>query len=137
MNAFFDSNSPIAYSYGCLILNIKINNLHYRALRIIYREDMATSEELLKNDGSLTIHQKNIHYLVTEMYKVKNELAHSFMKDICTPKDLVETECNTRNKTSFHNLQNSSSSTWGLESLKHLRPRLWKMVPKHKRSSFT
>ena len=59
------------------------------------------------------------------MYKVKDELAPSFMKDIFTQKDLVETECisnNTRNKTSFYNFQNPSSS---LESLKHLGPRLW------------
>ena len=68
------------------------------------------------------------------MYKVKYELAPSFMKDIFTQKDLVETECianNTRNKTSFYHYLNPSSSTLGLESLKHLGPRLWKMVPKH------
>ena len=51
-----------------------------------------TFEELLKKDGALTIHHENTHYVVTEMYKVKNELAPSFMKDIFTQKYLVETE---------------------------------------------
>ena len=56
------------------------------------------------------------------------------MKDIFTQKDLVEIECvanNTRNKTSFYNFQNPSSSAWRLESLKYPGRRLWKMVLKH------
>ena len=69
-------------------------------------------------DGALTIHQKNIHYLITKMYKVKNELAPSFMKGVFTQKQLVECIANnTLNKTSFYNFQNQSSSSWGLESL--------------------
>ena len=118
-------------------LNTKINNLHYRALRIIYRDEMSMSEELLKNDGALTIHQKSIHYLVTEMYKVKNDLEPCFMKDIFTPKDLIEIKGganNTRNKTSCYNFHNPTSSTGGGGGggvLKHLGRRLWKMVPEY------
>ena len=54
------------------------------------------------------------------------------MKDIFTQKDLVEIKCaanTTQNKTSFINVQNPSSSTWGLEQLKHHGARL--VVPKH------
>ena len=112
------SHCSLVWMSHSSVLNTKINNFHCRDLRIIYRDEISTFEELLKKDGTLPIHQKNIHYLVTEMYKIENELAPSFMKEIFTEKDLVETECianNTRNRTSFYNYQNPSSSTWGLE----------------------
>ena len=63
-------------------LNTKINNLHYRALRLIYKDNSSTFEKLLRKGRSKTIHQKNIYALVTEMYKVQNNLTPDFMRDI-------------------------------------------------------
>ena len=37
---------------------------------------------LLKNDKSVTIHVRNLHYLVTEVYKVKNNISPAIMRDI-------------------------------------------------------
>ena len=44
-----------------LTLYLPIANLHYRALRIIYRDETSTFDELLKKDGSVTIHHMNTH----------------------------------------------------------------------------
>ena len=39
-------------------------------------------EELLLKDGSVTIHQQNLQSLAIEMFKVANDVAPIFMKNI-------------------------------------------------------
>ena len=48
-------------------LNNKINNLHYRALKMVYNDHTSSFDELLEKDGSFTIHHRNIQYLAIEM----------------------------------------------------------------------
>ena len=55
-------------------LNNKINKLYERALRITYDDETSTFDELLRIDGTLTIHERNLQKLATLMYKVKNNL---------------------------------------------------------------
>ena len=82
---FFDSlfaYCPLVWMFHTRQLNTKINNLHYRALRIIYRDETSTFDELLKIDGSITIHHMNIRAIAIEMYKVQNGLVPTFMREI-------------------------------------------------------
>ena len=53
-------------------LNNKINKLHERALRLVYKNENLSFIELLDMDNSVTIHQTNPQTLAIEMYKVKN-----------------------------------------------------------------
>ena len=55
-------------------LNNRINNLHERALRTVYQDKKSSFETLLKHDKSASIHTKNLQYLATETFKVKNDL---------------------------------------------------------------
>ena len=41
-------------------MNIKINHVHERALRLVYRDYISTFEELLIQDKSVCIHHRNI-----------------------------------------------------------------------------
>ena len=85
MKAFFDSQfaySPMVWICHSRELNNKINNLHYRALRLVYRDDNSSFDELLKKDGSVSIHHRNIHCLATEMFKVRNGLSPIFPEKI-------------------------------------------------------
>ena len=50
----------------------KINSLHERALRVVYRDYKATFCELLSEDKSVTIHQRNLQLLGTEIFRTKN-----------------------------------------------------------------
>ena len=61
-------------------LNNRINNLHDCALRIVYKK--SDFKTLLKNDKSVTIHVRNLHYLVTEVHKIKNNISPDIMRDI-------------------------------------------------------
>ena len=80
---------------GVLWSNAKINRLHERALRIAYNDYISSFEDLLVKDGSVTIHEKNLRSLVTEMFKIKNKLSPPF---IC---DLVK-ESNIKYQTRSH-----------------------------------
>ena len=62
-------------------LNNKINRIHERALRLVYQNNLSFSE-LLNLDNSLTVQQKNLQGLVTEIYKIKNRIAPEIMKEI-------------------------------------------------------
>ena len=46
-------------------LNNRIKNLYERALRIVYQDKKSDFEILLKSDKFVTIHMRNLHYLIT------------------------------------------------------------------------
>ena len=58
-------------------LDNKNNNIHKRALRIAYQEKKSNLQDLLQKDNSASIHMKNLQYLATEIYKVKNDLSQN------------------------------------------------------------
>ena len=107
LNAFFGSlyaYCPLVWVCHSRQINTKINNLHYRALRIIYRHETSTFDELLQKDGSVTIHHRNIHALAIEMYKIHNELATDFMREIFPQRKLINIECVARNMRTQQNI---------------------------------
>ena len=73
---------PLIWMFCGKSLNNKINVLHERALRIAYNDYTSSFETLLENDFSVTIHQKNLRCLATEMFKIKNKLAPPFICDL-------------------------------------------------------
>ena len=84
MKAFITSQfsyCPLIWMFHCRNLNNKINGIHERALRLVYKNNFSFSE-LLHLDNSVTVHQKNLQVLVTEIHKVKNGIAPEIMKDI-------------------------------------------------------
>ena len=73
---------PLVWMCHSTGLNNRINNLHKRALMIVYQDKISDFETLLKNDESVTIHVGNLHYLVSEIYKVKNNIFPEIMREI-------------------------------------------------------
>ena len=63
--------------------NNKIKRLHERCLRIIYNDKRSS----LEKDGSVSIHERNIKILATEMFKVSKNLAPPQMHEIFKLKD--------------------------------------------------
>ena len=60
---------PIVWMCHGRGLNNKINNIHERALRIVYQDKKSSFETLLKRDKSTSIHVKNPQYLATSYLK--------------------------------------------------------------------
>ena len=120
-------------------MNNKINNLHYRALRIIYRDEHSMFDELLSRDNSVTLHHRNIRTLAVEMYKIQQGLSPDFMNDIFPKRELSKIESvagNTRNQNHFYNPVNPRTS-WGLEALRQLGPKVWYAIPNDIKESST
>ena len=80
MNSFFTSQFSyclLIWICGSRINNRKINSIHERCLRIIYQDKQSSLEQLFKKDNSVSIHQRNLHSLATEINKISNCLSLS------------------------------------------------------------
>ena len=85
MKAFIESQfqyCPLVWMFHSRTLNNRTNKLHERALRVVYKDDEYTFEQLLDKDNTVTIHHRNLQKLATEMYKIQNNLSPKFMKEI-------------------------------------------------------
>ena len=85
----------LTWMFHSRILNNKIHKLHERALRLVYKNENLTFQDLLELDHSVTVHQKNLQKLATEMYKAKNNLSPLPMQD---PLNAQVTTYGLRNK---------------------------------------
>ena len=75
LNSFITSHfsyCPIVRMFHSRKLNERINHIHERVLRIVYKDFNSSFQELLTKDNSLNIHHRNLQKLVTEIFKVKN-----------------------------------------------------------------
>ena len=96
----------------------RINNLHERALRLVFNDSSSSFQTLLMKDNSVTIHTRNIHTLATELYKVANGLSPKIMKHVFPLKE--STRYPTRHIFQSRNVHTSS---FGINSLAHLGPK--------------
>ena len=74
----------------------------------------------------MAVHQKNLQALVTEIFKVKNDLAPDIMKDVFK---LKEPPFNLRSESNHFTRRNVKTTYYGLSSIKHLAPQIWELVP--------
>ena len=91
MNTFLKSQfnyCPLVWMFHSRTLNNKINKLHERALRLVYKDDELSFEELLELSNDVSVHQKNLQRLAIEMYKEKIKFLLLFFK-ICLKKRFI------------------------------------------------
>ena len=117
---------PLVWMCHSRGLNNEINNLHERALRIVYNDKKSDFETMLKSDKSVTIHLKNPHYLVTEVYKVKNSISPDNIKDIFHFQE--QENYNLRSHT--HLPSRNMRTTWfRKETVSNLGAKIWLLLP--------
>ena len=126
---------PLVWMCHSRGLNNKINNIHKRALRIVYQDKKSNLQDLLQKDNSVSIHMKNLQYLATEIYKVKNCFSLKIMKEV-----FIFQENENHNLMSGKHLMNRNihTSHFGTDTITTLGPKIWKLAPdeKKKTSSF-
>ena len=105
--------------------NNRINHLHERALRIVYKDYKATFENLLELDNSVPIHHRNIRLLSIELYKVKHNFSNQVMSELLNLRNI---NYDFRSQTDFE-LGPVYTAAYGVPSLKYFTPKIWNIVP--------
>ena len=114
------SYCPLVWMFCSRKMNRKMNYIHERSLRITYNNYTSTFQELLKMDKSITFHQRNIHTIASEMYKVKHNLCPSYVSDLFVYND----------KTNKFTLPVVRSEKMGKKSWQYYGPIVWNsMIP--------
>ena len=106
-------------------LNNSINNLHERALRIVCQDRKSDFETLLKNNKSVAIHVRKLHYLITEVYKVKNNISPEIMRDIFHFQE--NKNYNLRSDTHLAS-RNMRTTLFGKETVSNLGAKIWPLL---------
>ena len=123
LKAFIESQfnyCPLIWMCHSKKMHNRINKLHERALRVVYKDKNLTFEDLLEKDQAFTIHERNLQKLAVEMYKVKNGLCPEVMKDLFVLKaygeeDFILPKVRTVNR--------------GIETIRYRGPKTWAIVP--------
>ena len=112
-------------------VNTRINYIHERALRIAYQDRTSAFEELLIIDNSVSIHQRNLQLLVTEIYRTRMNLNPPFFKEI-----LVEREVHYNLRVTNNIYAHKPRTTvYGLENVSFLGQNLSRDLPLHIKES--
>ena len=128
MRAFVTSQfsfCPLVWMFHSRKLNNKIDKLHERALRVVYKNQNLTFEELLEKDNSVTIHQRNLQKLAIEMYKIKHKLSPKPIQELFDQKVHLY---NLRNKPQWKS--NSVRTVgYGVETISFMGAKILEMIP--------
>ena len=79
-------------------LNNLINKVLERSLRLKHRDETRDFQQILREQNEITIHQRNLQVLMTEVYKIVNSIAPPIMNS------LFQFHCNTNNIRNFQEI---------------------------------
>ena len=86
MKAFIISQfsyCPLVWMFHSRNTKNRVNKIHDRALRLVYDDSPYLSfDELPIKGKSVSIHQRNLQLLATEIFKVKNRVSNGLTEDI-------------------------------------------------------
>ena len=128
LNSFITSHfpyCPIVCIFHSWELNERINHIHERPLRIVYKDFNSSFQQLLIKDNSLNIHHRNVQKVVAEVFKVKNGLSPELMNYIF---EFIEKPYSLRTTSHFRS-RKIRTTKYGIETPSYLGPKLWNLVP--------
>ena len=63
--------------------------MHEKAPRIVYNDNISSSEERLQRDQSVSIHHRNIHLLGIELYKTRNDISGHTINELLKQRSIL------------------------------------------------
>ena len=111
-------------------LNNHINQLNKQALINLYKDRKHIYEELLQKDRFVRVHHRKLQILVTEIFKVKNDLAPKTMTEVF---QFRERFYNLRSGISTFMTRKVRITYFDLNSVTYFTPRIWRQIPKWQR----
>ena len=83
-------------------------------------------EQLLEIDSSVSVHDRNLRALATEMYKIYHGISPTIMNEIFTLRH--QNQYNLRNWTYF-DAPKVRTVNHGSESVRYLGSKIWEIIP--------
>ena len=130
MTTFIESQfnyCPRLWMFHNRSINKRINSLQERALRVVYKDDNLTFEQLVEKNNSFTIHERNLQKLALLMYKAKHKLC---------PEPIQEIFRENENAPNFRNerdgdwiLPRTRTVNYGIETIRYRGPVTWNLLP--------
>ena len=114
---------PCVWMFHDRTINSKVNKIRERALRIVCKD---SGNDFVNNlNSSITTHKRNLQLLMIEIFKTKNDLSTTFMKDIFSERD------------SYYSLRNVNhlqlpkvrTTIYGTENIQYRGCLLWFSLP--------
>ena len=113
-------------------LNNTLNNIHKRALRLIYNDYELPFDIILEDNKQKSIHEKEIQLLnqAIEIYKFQAGLTPPIMSDLFVTRE------NIYNLRNFQELEYSLKRTvkFGTETISYRGPQIWNLIPERLRT---
>ena len=109
----------------------KMNKIHERSLRLLLKNDEDDFQDLLRSSADLSIPQRCIHSLLTEVYKYAHGLSPEIMNEA------FSTRTNIYNTRQFNVFETHipTSNRYGLNSILYKANQLWNLLPENLKSS--
>ena len=109
----------------------KMNKIHERSLRLLLKNHKDAFQDLLRSFGDISIHQRCINSLLTEVYEYIRGLSPEIMNEV------FSTRANTYNTRQFNVFEThiSTSNKYGLNSIPYKANQLWNFFPENLKSS--
>ena len=98
-----------------------VNKVQERVPRLTHKDNEINFQTLLNENNETSVHQRNLQFLMTEIYKIKDNYAPPIMHH------LFQFRENTFNLRNFREIatHNKKTSNYGLENLSYRAPFLW------------
>ena len=122
MNSFIISQfnyCPIVWMFSDKATNAKLNCTFEKAQRLVSKGSELKLKQI--KEKSITIHQHNLQLLMVEIFKTKNNLNSTFMKNVFTKRD-VQYNLNSKNHLQLPNIR---TAKYGIENIQYIGHDLW------------
>ena len=105
--------------------NNMVNKVRERVPRLTHKDNEINFQTLLNENNETSVHQRSLQFLITEIYKIKNNYAPPIMHH------LFQFCGNTFNLRNFRDIanHNQKTSNYALETLSYRAPFLWAKLP--------
>ena len=116
---------PLAWMFCSRKLNNLVNKVQERALKLTWKDNESNFKTFLNENNEKYLYQRNLQFLMTELYKFKNNYAPPIMHH------LFQFRENTFNLWNFGELATHSNKTsnYALETVGYRPPFLWAKLP--------
>ena len=83
-NAFINSKfyyAPLIWMFAGKLFISRVQKINFRLIQVVHNTYDTTYDELLSMNSDVSIHQRHLRFLLTEVFKSVNNLNPHFMQD--------------------------------------------------------